>query len=118
MKISRDTELDIAQMLIAAGFLKPVDFDRAYAARRDKGTPLIKLLLDDRVVEPDKLVAALEVRQEVSERRLPPACARSVLFLMGSCRLPLLEAMAKLGVEPVPNPWASSLDKLQAITTN
>ncbi|HEY9789999.1 MAG TPA: hypothetical protein V6D22_06355 [Candidatus Obscuribacterales bacterium] len=113
---SFETDFDLAELLVITGFVKPHDLDRAYAACRDDMTPLRNILLQNRMVEPEILVAAVQVINEIKEGHLPPSLARSVLFLMGNCQIPVQEAMAKLGIVGMRNPWHTRLTEMQQQT--
>lgn len=112
MKKPCNMDRNVADLLVSTQFLKPADLDRALAECRDKGVPLSNILLNNQLIAPNLLVAAMQVSVEVKENRLSSAGARDVLHLMGHYELPLAEAMEKLGVTPVRNPWMSSLDRI------
>jgi hypothetical protein len=74
------------------------------------------MLLDQKVIGPNLLVAAIEVAVAVKDKRLTPAAGTDVLHLMGHYDLSLEEAIEKMGAQPVRSPWISSLDRLSAYT--
>jgi hypothetical protein len=108
----REIDLAMANLLVSTDFLKPHHLDKAYAVVRDDGKPLSHVLVDYGMVEQRLMNAALEVIYEVRAHRMAMTTARSVLFLMGNCSISIEEAMAKLGVVPVRNPWQSQLDAM------
>jgi hypothetical protein len=114
----RDADLAVADLLVSTDFLKPHQLDKAYACCRDEGKPLCDILLDKGIVELRLMSCGFTVLNEVWQGRLPLQSARTVLYLMGHFRLPLHEAMAKLGVTQSRNPWQAQLDALADVQSN
>jgi hypothetical protein len=109
---SHDLDFEMAELLVCADFLKPHQLDRAYAACRDEGVPLRILLVNNKMVSQEMVTAAMEVNREVKEGRLPHSQARTVLYLMGQCRITMNEALTKIGMEKPKNPWEQNLRDL------
>src|SRR5207244_3379609 len=88
----RDIDLDVAELLVCADFLKPNQLDRAHAAHRDTGKPLCVQLIENRLVDPRIIKAAVDVVKEVREGRLSKEKSRTALYLIGNYRLSLQDA--------------------------
>lgn len=111
---NNDHDLEIAELLVFGDFLKPHDLDRALAAKRQKGTPLATILLENRLTSDSVLRAAEEVVREIHNGRILQSQARNALHLLGNSGLTMEDVIARLGQQKAANPWSSNLDRLAA----